>query len=105
MAFPKGGTGNGRPKGSPNKSTIIKQNLQLETIAAIEEGIKSGRLVSPLDYLIQVYQDEDKPEGVRLAAAKAAIPYLHSAKPTQINQTIQSPDSLFEINLVSPDKD
>ena len=67
--------------------------------------IKSGRLVSPLDYLIQVYQDEDKPEGVRLAAAKAAIPYLHSAKPTQINQTIQSPDSLFEINLVSPDKD
>ena len=102
MAFPKGGKNPnaGRVVGVKNKATEMRNQLHLETVMAIEESIKAGTLISPLDYLISVYQDENQPDSLRLQAAKAAMPFLHSAKPTSINQTISSPDSLFEINFI-----
>ena len=55
----------GRPKGSPNKASIARQNA----IA------KSG--LTPLDYLLSVMRDSEQALEARLEAAKAAAPYVH----------------------------
>jgi hypothetical protein len=58
--------GAGRPKGSRNKRTLELQRK-------IEE---SG--LTPLAYLLSVMRNEQAEEPVRLEAAKAAAPYVHS---------------------------
>ncbi len=55
----------GRRKGTPNKAN-----------AAREEEIRASG-ITPLDYLLTVLRDADKPEQVRIDAAKAAAPYVH----------------------------
>lgn len=55
----------GRQKGTPNKKTAA-------TVAAVEAG---G--ITPLDYLLAVMRDADKPADIRTDAAKAAAPYVH----------------------------
>lgn len=57
--------GPGRPKGSRNKRTI----QQIEAVKA------SG--LTPLEYLVSVYQNEENPETMRLKAASDAAPYVH----------------------------
>ena len=91
---------NTKKKANESRLTKSIRDVNLLTILAIEEGIKEGTIISPLDYLIQLYQSTDETSYVRLAAAKAALPYLHSSKPTELKQTISSTDTLFEINLV-----
>ena len=63
----KGGRrqGAGRPAGSRNKRTMA-QAQAIET---------SG--LTPLDYLVAVYQNQKMPERMRLEAAKAAAPFVH----------------------------
>ena len=63
----KGGRriGAGRPAGSRNKRTVA-QAQAIET---------SG--LTPLDYLVAVYQNEKMPERMRLEAAKIAAPFVH----------------------------
>lgn len=56
----------GRKPGSHSKAT--KEQA---------EAIESSGL-TPLDYLVSVYRDADKPENVRIDAAKAAAPYVHA---------------------------
>lgn len=65
--MPRGGArpGAGRPKGAKNKATLLRE-------AAVKFGIV------PLDYLLSVMVDESQPDELRLAAAKAALPYCHS---------------------------
>lgn len=58
--------GSGRPKGSKNKRSLASQ------LEAVGDG------PTPLEFLIGVYQDEGKPEVMRMDAAKAAAPYVHS---------------------------
>lgn len=68
MAFTppkKGERRGGRQKGTPNKRT-----------AAQTEALASG--ITPLEYMLSVLRDEDEPDNVRLDAAKAAAPYVHS---------------------------
>jgi hypothetical protein len=55
----------GRKAGTPNKATAAKA----AEIAA------SG--LTPLDYMLDVMRDGDKPLDVRLDAAKSAAPYVH----------------------------
>jgi hypothetical protein len=64
----KGGAnpGAGRPKGSRNKRTLELQR-QIE-----ESGL------TPLAYLLSVMRNEQAEEPLRLEAAKAAAPYVHS---------------------------
>ncbi len=40
--------------------------------AAAEGGI------TPLDYMLEILRNTDKPEDVRFEAAKAAAPYMHA---------------------------
>ena len=56
----------GRPPGALNKRTR-------EIMQAIEED---G--MTPLEYLVRNYQDEDMPPPVRIDCAKAALPYCHA---------------------------
>ena len=55
----------GRPPGRRNDRTMAQ-------IHAVED---SG--ITPLDYLVSVYRDKSKPIEFRMAAAKAAAPYVH----------------------------
>ena len=55
----------GRKKGTPNRATAAKA----AEIAA------SG--LTPLDFMLVVMRDEDRPFPVRLDAAKSAAPYIH----------------------------
>lgn len=63
----KGGTrpGAGRPKGSPNKASIARQQ-------AVEA---SG--LTPLDYMLGRLRDDTLDDEARFEAAKAAAPYVH----------------------------
>lgn len=45
--------------------------------------------VSPVEYLLKVMRDSDKPEQLRIEAAKAVAPYMHP-KLNNILQTIKS---------------
>lgn len=74
--FPKGTSANpgGRPKG-PNKITLV-----LKTADEIAAKYK----ILPLDYLMQVVNDENVGRTVRIDAAKAAAPYVHQKKPMAI---------------------
>lgn len=55
----------GRPKGSQNKASIERQ----AAIAA------SG--LTPLDFMLQIMRDENKPDGLRASMARDAAPYVH----------------------------
>jgi len=55
----------GRKKGVPNKKT-----------AAIQARVAASGL-TPLQFMVQVLQDEDQPFQNRQWAAKEAAPYLH----------------------------
>lgn len=55
----------GRPKGVPNKASAARE----QKIAA------TG--ITPLDYFIELLQDQSNPTALRFEAAKAAAPYVH----------------------------
>ncbi|MBV9995533.1 MAG: hypothetical protein JO127_09995 [Caulobacteraceae bacterium] len=66
MSFETGHTKlGGRQKGTPNKATAAK----------VAEIAASG--LTPLDYLLSIMRDEDRPTDERVEAAKAAAPYVH----------------------------
>ena len=58
--------GAGRKPGAPNKTTAERR-------AAIEA---SG--LTPLDYMLAILRDDQKPFDDRFEAAKAAAPYVHA---------------------------
>ncbi|MEM9376188.1 MAG: hypothetical protein AAGA72_08195 [Pseudomonadota bacterium] len=77
MACGHGGRrpGAGRKKGSANK-------LDQE---ARKKAADSGML--PLEFMLNLMQDEEQDFGVRFDAAKAAAPYVH-AKLSSVDQTV-----------------
>lgn len=66
--MPRGGArpGAGRHKGGANK---INDQARTKALA--------GGL-TPLEYLLGVLRDDEKPQDVRMDAAKAAAPYVHA---------------------------
>lgn len=58
-------TGGGSRKGKPNKATAAKA----------AEIASSG--LTPLDYMLSVLRDTERPTDARLEAAKSAAPYVH----------------------------
>jgi hypothetical protein len=75
----------GRQKGMPNKRTLA---LRMGLIAAgappdlatpPEEAVKPPRQ-QPLEFLLNVMEDESHPIATRVDAAKAAAPYVHFRK-------------------------
>ena len=62
----KTGKPRGRPKGSCNKTPNV--------------GIVLARrgAISPLEFMLQVMDDEDASPSVRMDAAKSAAPYVHA---------------------------
>lgn len=61
-------SGQGRPKGVPNKATAERQRAAAARAAA---GI------TPLDFLLSVMADKSNDLPVRIDAGKAAAPYVH----------------------------
>lgn len=58
--------GAGRPKGALNRLTQ----------EAREKAAEGG--ITPLEYMLDILRDEEKPADVRFEAAKAAAPYMHA---------------------------
>ena len=76
--------GSGRPKGRPSLRRAAR------AIAEVEEAFPGW---SPILHLAAVANDETMPPEVRLDAAKAAAPYLHSRpKPVELD-----PDALVDL--------
>jgi len=85
MAFKKGhNLANGRPKGSGNKAKV----------ELAKKIVVSG--LTPLEYLISIYQDETADRHERMQAAKDALPYIHKKMPqeTTLSGDKQNPVSL-----------
>lgn len=77
--MPRGGKrpGAGRPKGSPNKRTLAFREAL--------EKIGGGKGASPELVLAEVMLNKAEPTTVRVQAASALLPYLHSKMPTAID--------------------
>lgn len=65
--------GPGRPKGSVTKATLQMREW-------IE---KTGK--TPLEYLVSVYRNKKAAREDRIKAATAALPYVHSRMPQDVN--------------------
>lgn len=85
-------TGSGRPKGSKN----------VKTIELIDKAVGDGQ--TPLEFLLGVMNDMENMKNLRIDAAKAAAPYVHS-KLTTIDATIDTDITMkiTEIVLLAPD--
>jgi len=66
----------GRNKGTPKtggRKAGTRNRKTAELIKAVEA---TG--ITPLDYMLSVLRDEEKPESVRLQAARDSAPFIHS---------------------------
>ncbi len=61
-------SGAGRKKGSVTKATVYRQEMLARAAA---DGL------TPLEFMLNVLRDEEKPFDDRFEAAKAAAPYVH----------------------------
>ena len=91
MAKGHGGSrpGAGRKRGSRNKSTIARQMVAKELDVSDPERIETavhnrgGRLLMALE---QIALDEGQPVGIRISAAKAALPFLVPKLTENVNE-------------------
>lgn len=65
----------GRTRGTPNKATSRKKEARETAASLIEDAIPEAFKGAAHDYLIAVYKDTRNEQGIRVAAAKAALPY------------------------------
>lgn len=65
------GHGGARPRAGRKPGSSTKMNEE-----ARQKALESG--ISPLDYMLDLLRDENKPQDVRFEAAKAAAPYVHA---------------------------
>ena len=83
----------GRPLGSMNKHST----------ALMRQAVRNSGL-TPLDYLMSVYQDEKQDQKVRIEAAKAACPFVHprlSAVTVQEQEWDGDPNSITNEQLAA----
>ena len=65
----------GRNKGTP-KTGGRKAGTRNKRTAELIKAVEAAG-ITPLDYLLSVLRDEEKPENIRLQAARDAAPYVH----------------------------
>lgn len=82
------GRGRGRPPGARNKATEEQRRLILAT----------GQ--SPLAYLASIWRDDNRLTKDRVAAAIAALPYIHRKQPVAVDL---KGGGLVKLELVVPD--
>lgn len=90
MAARKGAPSNnphGRPVGSKNRLTVLKEEALLSVLAGKN---------NPLDFLLTLMSDETAPMVLRVDAAKAAAPYVHKRMPIQIENSDRGPFRVFD---------
>ncbi len=63
--------------GGPRPGAGRKQGQTTKLNEAARKQAAEGGLM-PLDYMLQILRDEDKPDDERFEAAKAAAPYVHA---------------------------
>lgn len=63
--------GGARPGAGRKKGAITRRTREIAE-AALEGGL------TPLDYMLSILRDEEKPEAMRFEAAKAAAPFVHA---------------------------
>lgn len=81
----------GRPKGSPNKATIARQ----------EAITKSG--LTPLEYMMDVLRDESATTARRDWAAGAAAPYVHPKLATTTVKGDADSPLIVQVIRMAPD--
>ena len=69
----------GRPKGTPNKRNRERDKL-------VEEGIQKKNWKTPLEILLEIANDPTTSKSMRVTAAQAAAPYVHSKKAAELAQ-------------------
>lgn len=65
---------NGRPKGSTNRFSMTQY----------KQAVKGGQL--PLQFMLEIMRDSEKPDELRLSAAAHAAIYIHRRQPIGIEQ-------------------
>jgi len=65
----------GRHKGTPKTGGRKAGTFNRKTAELIKAIEESG--ITPLDYMLSILRDEEKPENIRLQAAKDSAPYVH----------------------------
>jgi len=55
----------------------------------ILEKLKQQGKITPLQFLLTVMNNPKVTASVRVDAAKAALPYMHSKQPTSVNTTVE----------------
>lgn len=80
-AFAPGKSGNpeGRKPGTKNKSTILREQIE-----EYNERKKSGPRMTPLDFFDMIIHDPSVSKSMRMRAAEAAAPYIHSKLPMRM---------------------
>jgi len=90
--MPRGGrrAGAGRPKGAKHRLT--------------EQAIsQAGGGLLPLDFMLAVLRDENRPDAERMDAAKAAAPYVH-ARLSQVDSTVTQKRDVTELTTAELDQ-
>jgi len=72
-------------KGKPKTGGAIKG--QSSHKAKVLATIKEKGQQAPLEYLLEVMNDEEQTVNTRVDAGKSAAPYVHRRQPTEIEQT------------------
>ncbi|MDO9381849.1 MAG: hypothetical protein Q7T86_03205 [Hyphomicrobiaceae bacterium] len=80
-------TNAGRKKGSV---ATHRKLANAATVEAVGDGL------TPLAYLLNIMRNEEKPEAVRMDAAKAAAPYTHP-RLANIDNTINAGEGFSDI--------
>ena len=92
MTFRKGVSGNpaGRPRGSKNRHALDKRMRELASTGE-----------SPLELMLAVMRDPKEKIGLRLVAAKAAAPYMHSKMRIAVEDTDPNQPLLFDTQALA----
>lgn len=80
------GRGGRRPGAGRKVGAITKRTREIA-----EGALASG--LTPLDYMLSLLRNEEKPEDIRFEAAKAAAPYIH-AKLSSVDANVNGDMSL-----------
>ena len=76
----------GRAPGQKNAKTLL-----LETIMEkYQDRIDNGTFVTPLSFWLDILQDEEYDDKLRMDASTNLAKYLHSAKATLIEQKVET---------------